>query len=60
MGLACRQGYLVLKLGPVLWALICLSFLNRGVGSKVIVHIGLNSMFIRLSLFKNIRGLSRS
>ena len=30
--MACKQGYLGLKLGPGLWALICLGLLNRSVG----------------------------
>ena len=35
--MACRQGYLGLKLMPSLCALICMSLLNRGVGPKAVV-----------------------
>ena len=37
LGLACRQGYLSLKLGLGLGALICLDILNRGAGLKAMV-----------------------
>ena len=37
LGPACRQGYFGLKLGPDLWALICLGLLNWDAGPKAIV-----------------------
>ena len=37
LGLTCRQGYLGLKLGPGMWALIYLGLLNRGAGLKAMV-----------------------
>ena len=37
LGLGCMKGYLGLKLGSGLWALICLCLLNRNAGLKAMI-----------------------